>query len=157
MNSNYFDTHLVVWASWISLGPLMWVWGWGCLSCYYPFLLSAKHYVVINNSALQELLISDQLNRSSNTKTRLVDRDKLPAIGAFYYIVGAILLGAAYLSGICIIIEDVSNTSSTLIHSLAALCPYLLAGIVLLGVFSFIFYLIDYGVGKLFDPNDGRL
>ena len=156
MNSNYYVTHLGVWVSWISLGPLMWMWGWGALSCYYPFLLSAKHYVVINNPALRKLLISDQLNRSANSKTRLVDRDKLPAIGAFYYIVGVILLGAAYLSGICIIVEDVSDTNSTLIHSLAELCPYLLAGIVLLGIFSFIFYLIDYGVGKLFDPNGGR-
>ena len=73
---------LVLTVLWLSF--ITWVCGRG-LSCYYPFLLSAKHYVVIKNPILRKLLISDRLNRSSNTKTRLVDRDKLPMIGALYY------------------------------------------------------------------------
>lgn len=152
MKQNFF---LVFTALWLSF--MTWVWGWGTLSCYYPFLLSAKHYVVIKNPTLRKLLISDRLNRSSNTKTRLVDRDKLPVIGVCYYIVEAILLGAFYISSIFTIVSDVSGTDSELIHTLATPSPYLLAGILLFGALAFLVYRIDYGVGKLCDPNGGRL
>lgn len=145
---------LVLTVLWLSF--IIWVCGRG-LSCYYPFLLSAKHYVVIKNPILRKLLISDRLNRSSNTKTRLVDRDKLPMIGASYYIVESILLGVFYISSICTIISDVSDTDSKLIHILAAPYPYLLACILLFSAFAFLVYRIDYGVGKLCDPNGGRL
>ena len=151
MNRNCALMLTVLWLSFIT-----WVCGRG-LSCYYPFLLSAKQYVVIKNPILRKLLISDRLNRSSNTKTRLADRDKLPIIGASYYIVASILLGALYISSICTIVGDVTDTDSKLIHALATLYPYLLACILLFDALAFLVYRIDYGVGKLCDPNGGRL
>lgn len=151
-----FSNYLIYIGAYLSAVPILWLCGQG-MSCYYPFLLSSNHYVVVKNKVLRKLLISDRLNRSASTKTRIVDRNKLPVIGAFYYIVGTGLLAMLYISGICGVIADVSHTESAILEFLAALGRYWTIGIILLTVLSFICYQIDYSVGKLRDPNGGRL
>lgn len=154
MESSFYLVHLGVLAG---VGLFVWLWGWGMLSCYFPFLLSAKYYCRVKPPALRKLLISDRLNRSASSKTRLEDRDKLPAVGAVYYAAGAVLLGLFYVSEGCVIVRETLGTQSAAVHALAALSPCFGVGIGLLSVICFVFYQIDYGLGKLFDPNRGRL
>ena len=116
-----------------SVSLFAWLWGWGMLSCYFPCLLSARHYYVVKSPVLRKILISTQLNRSRDTKTRLADRDKLSLIGVIYYVAAAFLLLIFYIS---------------ILRALASLAFYSAVGLVLLGLFSFLFYQVDYGVGK---------
>lgn len=145
MDNSYYFMHI---GALIGVGPLMWLWGWGMLSCYFPFLLSAKYYYVVKNPILRKILISTQLSRSQKSRTQISDRNKLPMIGIAYYVLGTISLIVFYISDICAMVKDTIGTNSSVIYSLAFLAPYSVAGIALLCVLTFLFYRIDYGVGK---------
>ena len=56
-------------------------------TCYYPFLLSHKFYIIVKNPKLQKILISDQLNRSKSTQTRPEDRNKMAVLGIIHYVI----------------------------------------------------------------------
>lgn len=145
MDNSYYFMHI---GALIGAGPLLWLWGWTTLSCYFPFLLSAKYYYVVKKPILSKILISKQLNRSSKSKTRIEDRNKLPIIGLIYYIIGAVLLIMFWVSDFCAIIEATVNEPSSVVQSLAFLTPYSIIGMLLLYMVSALFYWIDYGVGK---------
>lgn len=145
MDSGYYFMHI---GALIGIGPLMWLWGWGVLSCYFPFLLSAKYYYVVKTPILRKILISTQLNRSSKSKTRIEDRNKLPIIGLVYYMIGTILLVIFLISDFCAMIQPTINEPSSVIRLLAFLSPYTVIAIMLLYVITFLLYQIDYGVGK---------
>lgn len=148
----YYFMHL---GALIGVGPLVWLYGWG-LSCYYPFLLSARFYCVVNHPILQKILISTQLTRSQNSRTRIEDQNKLSAIGLLYYIIGAVFLAAFYVSDICVLIRDTTGMAAPVIHTLAFFSPYLIIGMAILCIVTLVFYWIDYTVGKRFDSKQGR-
>ena len=56
-------------------------------TCYYPFLLSHKFYIIVKNPKLQKILISNQLNRSKSTQTRPEDRNKMAVLGIIHYVI----------------------------------------------------------------------
>lgn len=134
--------------SWLGLGPLLLISGRN-VACYYPFLLSAKRFVVVKNPKLRQFLISDSKNRSSSTKTRVEDRDKMSILGLIYYVLQAILLPACYSSSVGMIIADNASSVGLLLGQVR-----LFSASGSLGIFLLIFILswLDYGLGKLFKP-----
>ena len=73
------------------------------IGCWYPFLLSGKHYIVIKDPKLRSLLIADGRNRSRSTLTREEDRDKLSLLGAVYYLLQAVLWTVALVLAVSIL------------------------------------------------------
>lgn len=144
MDKSYYFMHI---GALMSVGPFIWF-GGEMVSCYFPFLLSAKYYCVIKNPLLCKILISTQLNRSPKSKTRIEDRNKLPLIALIYYIIGMILLVAFVVSDLCAVIQATKSEVSSTIQFLAPFAPYSIIGMMLLAMLSALSYWIDYSVGK---------
>ncbi len=124
--------------------------GWGqIVSCYFPFLLSRKHYVTINNQKLQKLLLSDRINPSPDTKTRPEDRNKWSLSGLIYYLLEAGIVCVIYILSFYILFLELNGVSieSRVVYDIwDDLTTYD-------GIFSVVFLLfyliIDYQLGKL--------
>ena len=120
------------------------------ISCYYPFLLSRRFFFRVKHPRLQRLLISEQKNRSSSTRTRLEDRDKMSLLGAIYYPLQAFLLTAAYLCLASTAVLTLPAYAPPLRESLLALHRNLMAGSAVLSLTGFLLSWADYDLGKLF-------
>lgn len=152
MDKSYYFMHI---GALISVGPFIWF-GGEMVSCYFPFLLSAKYYYVIKNPLLCKILISTQLNRSPKSKTRLEDRNKLPLVALIYYVLGTILLVAFVVSDICAIIQATKSEVSSVIQFLAQFAPYSIIGMMLLAILTSLLYWMDYRIGKCLNVHRKR-
>lgn len=134
--------------SWLLLGPLMFFTG-RIFSCYYPFLLSRKYYITIKNARLQNLLISDQKNRSKSTKTQVEDRNKMSIVGIIYYSLQTVLLTLFYTFAICILIADIKDI--ILADSVISehICAVSSSGSLIVFLIGFMLSWLDYDLGKL--------
>ncbi len=114
------------------------------IGCWYPFLLSGKHYIVIKDPKLRSLLIADGRNRSRSTLTREEDRDKLSLLGAVYYLLQAVLWTAALVLAVSILAADPADR-----QGLERLYALLMMGG--MGVYLLLFLLswLDYDLGRL--------
>lgn len=80
-------------------------------TCYFPFLLSYKLYIIVKNPKLQKILISDQVGRSKSSQTRPEDRDKMAALGVVHYIIQIPVLCGMYALSLWLIVSKVANIS----------------------------------------------
>ena len=121
-------------------------------TCYYPFLLTRKFYIVIKNPKLQKILISDQLNRNRSSRTRLEDRNKLPIHGFVHYIIQSLLLGTLFILELYLIISKMTDIAFNMAFFDEIWSKFTL---VLFAFFpiSAVLYLIDYGLEKLINGH----
>ena len=56
-------------------------------SNYFPCLLSRRVYYVVKNKRLQKILISEQRNRSQDSKTAPEDRNKMALVGCVMWLI----------------------------------------------------------------------
>lgn len=56
-------------------------------SNYFPCLLSRRVYYVVKNKRLQKILISEQRNRSQDSKTTPEDRNKMALVGCVMWLI----------------------------------------------------------------------
>ncbi len=115
------------------------------ISCYYPFLLSRRFFFRVKHPRRQRLLISEQKNRSSGTRTRLENWDKMSLLGIIYYPLQAFLLTAAYFC-----LASTAVLTLTARESLLVLHLNLMAGSAVLSLTGFLFSWADYDLWKLF-------
>lgn len=127
MDNSYYMMHI---GALIATGFFWWM-GGTIVSCYFPFLLSAKYYYVVKKLILCKIFLSRQLNGSSKSKTRIEDRNKLPIVGLIYYIIGTILLIVFWVSDFCSIITPAISEPSPVAQFLVFLGPYFMIGMVL--------------------------
>ena len=136
--------------------PVLWLVGWGT-ACYFPFRLTAKFYCVIRNPQLSRLLISDRFNRSSQTKTRLEDRNKLPLLSLLYDGGAAVLLVLLWVSGGAHLYQLWRGASRREVTGIAARFPSCLAAILGWMALVLLLNLADYGLGKALHPDRGTV
>ena len=141
--------------SFLCMCPLMVLCG-RVIGCWYPFLLSGKHYLTIKHPKLRVLLIADGKNRSKSTLTRPEDRDKLSLFGAIYYLLILLLLGAAFVLAVYILLTDLFQIPLADRQGLVRLDILLVEGCLAVYLLLFLLSGLDYGLGKLlFGPPAG--
>lgn len=122
-------------------------------TCYYPFLLSHKFYITIKNPKLQKILISNQLNRSKSTQTRLVDRNKMAVLGIIHYVIQIPIYAALYVMSLWLIVSKVIGLASGM-SSFGGIFIKLYSISLFVWLLLFIAYdIIDYGLGKLINGH----
>lgn len=142
-------------SSFLFMCPLMLLCG-RVIGCWYPFLLSGKHYLTIKHPKLQALLIADGRNRSKSTLTRPEDRDKLSLFGILYYLLMSFLWAAALVLTVYILLTDLLRIPLADRQGLARLDMLLIGSCLLVYLLLFLLSWLDYGLGKLlFGPPTG--
>lgn len=134
--------------------PVLWLNGW-VISCYFPFLLTARFYFTIKNPQLCRLLLSDGFNRSGSTRTRLEDRNKMPFLGVVYYITSIFLLVLLWASGGAHLYQLWHGASWREVRGIAACFTGCLAAVLGWMALSFFLHIVDYGLGKALHPDHG--
>ena len=121
-------------------------------SSYFPCLLSWRAYYVVKNKRLQKILISEQRNRSQDSKTAPEDRNKMAFVGCVMWVINLIWTVITWSTLIYLFVMDlflsdieaevlVKQVQTFFLHFFNMKYLYFIA-------MMFVFYQLDYSIGK---------